>query len=415
LVFLSALLFNGGQALLEVFGLNPDGILDGQFDSALIVRVLRLVLGGLAGLHCGAVIALYRSRGERRRAPSAEPHSRLVAVRTIGWCLLALSVVPNVLALRDAFWTVQSSGYLALFQQAVQPAGFASAPLIIAEFVAPGIFLLLAAGRRLEVRTAAAVLLVYAAIALFLGLRGSAVVPLVAAAWLWDRCGRRLPRSFLVVIGVALLIAVFPLVRETRVAPGKERSSASYLAKSYSEIENPLVSTLSEMGKSMITIAFTLELVPRERAYDMGGTYAYGLLTVMPSLFWDRHPAVVHGVPSSWLVETVDPYLAAQGGGIGYSFIAEEFLNFGALGPPLISLLIGYLFGRFCLWAERGSAARLAVMASFLPHLLFFARGDFSDLPRALVWYGLGPYAACLLLERSLRTRELSTRRLSTL
>jgi len=416
LVFLSALLFNAGQPLLEVFGLNEDGLLGGQFDSALLVRVLRLVLGGFVGLHCGAVLAIYRSREERRQTAPAELPARAVAVRAVAWFLFAVSAVPFALQLKDIFWMVFSGGYFALFEADYGTAGLAQARAIIAGFAVPGAFLFLAGGqeRRLEVRIAAAVLLASAGISLFVGLRGGAVVLLAAAAWLWDRCGRRLPRSFLAVVGAVLIIAVFPLVRETRMTPGKERASVSYLAKSYSEIQNPFVSSVSEMGKSMMTIAYTLELVPQERDYDNGGTYAYGLLTVIPSLFWDKHPVAVHGVPSYWLIEAVDPYVAAHGGGIGYSFIAEGFLNFGPLGPPLVSLLMGYLLIRFCLWAERGTAARLAVVASFLPHLLFSVRGDFSDLPRALVWYGLGPYAACMLLERALRNREMQTTHFST-
>jgi len=304
---------------------------------------------------------------------------------------------------------VLSGGYHVLFQQEARGAGLGSALDILAAFVVPGSYLLLIGGKRRKVDliVGAAVLSVHAVIALFLGFRGGSVMPLVPAAWLWDRCVGRLPRTLLLVIAAILLIVVFPLVRETRRVPGKERTSTSYLVSAYSEVQSPLTSMVSELGTSMMTIAYTLELVPRERGYDMGATYAYGLLTVMPSLFWERHPVVVHGLCGAWLIQTVDPYVAEQGGGIGYSFIAEAFLNFGVLGVPFVALLTGYLVVQFFLWGERGGAARLAMVAAFVPTLLFYARGEFADLSRALVWYSLLPYAACLLLERMLRTRTL--------
>jgi oligosaccharide repeat unit polymerase len=408
--FLSVFLFNGGQALLEVFGLNPAGLLDGEFDAALLERALLLVLCGLAAVHAGALIAMYQSRGkeEGQTSPPESPSQEL-ALRVIGWLVLAVSVGPLMILFRDSLLTVLSGGYQALYQKDVGRAGVGSALEILSAFVVPGSFLLLAAGkgRKVEVVVAILVLSIHAAIVLFLGFRGGAIMPLVPAAWVWERRVARLPRTLLAVIAAVLLIVVFPLVRETRMAPGKERTSTSYLVNAYSEVQNPLASMVSELGKSMITIAYTLELVPRERGYELGAGYAYGLLTVMPSLFWERHPVVVHGLAGAWLIQTIDPYVAEHGGGIGFSFIAEAFLNFGVLGVPFVALLTGYLVVQFFLWGERGGAARLAIVAAFVPTLLFYARGEFADLPRALVWYSLAPYAACLLLERMLRTRTL--------
>ena len=159
---------------------------------------------------------------------------------------------------------------------------------------------------------------------------------------------------------------------------------------------------------SVSTVAYTVELVPRYRPYDDGVGYAYALLTVVPSLFWDRHPSVARGVPSAWLIETIDPYTAAQGGSIGYSFVADAFLNFGALGVPLFSLLLGWGMVRFWRWAD-GRVGRLAVVATFVPHLLFSARAEIDVLPRPLVWYGFVPYALYLLIRRSIEERRPSS------
>ena len=100
--------------------------------------------------------------------------------------------------------------------------------------------------------------------------------------------------------------------------------------------------------------------------------------------------------------------VAAQGGSIGYSFVADAFLNFGALGVPLFSLLLGWGMVRFWRWAD-GRVGRLAVVATFVPHLLFSARAEIDVLPRPLVWYGFVPYALYLLIRRSIEERRPSS------
>src|SRR5205814_2226325 len=131
------------------------------------------------------------------------------------------------------------------------------------------------------------------------------------------------------------------------------------------------------------TVALTIELVPAYRPYDYGRGYAYALFTIMPSLFWSPHPSVARGIPSVWLTETVDPFIGDEGGSIGFSFIADAFLNFGASGVPLFALLMGFAIVRLCQWGE-GSTARLATVATFIPWLLFCARSELDFLPRPL-------------------------------
>ena len=88
----------------------------------------------------------------------------------------------------------------------------------------------------------------------------------------------------------------------------------------------------------------------------------------------------------------MDPSFASQGGGFGYSFIAEAYLNWG-WGAPLFLGLVGFLFAKLIVWACReGAPARLAAVASFTGFVLFWARGEAIDVVRPLVWYALIPY-----------------------
>jgi hypothetical protein len=403
LFLLSATLFNAGLALLEVFGLNSEPVLS-DFPPQTVVHSLLLVLLGLAGLHAGALLAA----APRPLAAPGDASYSSAALRLTGLTVLGMSVAPLLLQLRHLVSVAAAGGYMALYQQDAGAAGAASAQSIGADLVMPGAYFLLAGSpqHRLYRNVALAVLSVYCFTLLFVGYRGHSVMPLVSVAWLWECTIRRIRRVHVAVAAAVLLSVVFPFIRVTReLWPVSERTSSTAV-KSYAEMEDhPAISTFAEMGGSVATVAHTVELVPAYRPYDHGLGYAYALLTIVPSLFWDRHPSVARGAPSVWLIETVDPYTAMQGGSIGYSFIADAYLNFGDVGVALFTLMMGWGIVRFCRWAGN-NPARLAVVATFVPHLLFSARSEIDVLPRPFVWYGLVPYGLYLFIRRVLEERN---------
>src|SRR5207244_223873 len=59
---ISLFLFNAGQALLEVAGLNAHGILGGKFEDEVLTPALYMVLLGFSFSHLGALFAARRHR-----------------------------------------------------------------------------------------------------------------------------------------------------------------------------------------------------------------------------------------------------------------------------------------------------------------------------------------------------------------
>jgi hypothetical protein len=146
----------------------------------------------------------------------------------------------------------------------------------------------------------------------------------------------------------------------------------------------------------MSTVAYTMELVPQIRPFDIGSSYWYAALTLIPNMFWDVHPSILHGNLSVWLIEIVDPWVANRGGGIGYSHIAEAYLNFGVFSwVPLI--LLGTLLGAAERWACHSTLTRAAAVASALAFALFFVRAESATIVRPIIWFAAAPYAAVVL------------------
>lgn len=403
--FLSAALFNGGCALLEVFHLNQNGLLGREFPVEVIVPTLLLVTIGLSCFHLGALIGAAWADGRARvlqRMPSSGWFD-YGAIRLVGWSMLAISLPATLLMDWHDIGLAMSSGYGALYQQNAGT-GLAAGPALLAEFLIPAtIFILIGSqGRRLDVLVSAFVVSANAALELTLGYRAFAVWPVLAYVWAYHRTVRPVPRIVILGGGTFLMAVVFPLVAAIRNTPGASRTSLAYLWHSYRAIDSPVISILSEIGGSMATVAYTIELVPQVRPFEHGLSYFYAATTVLPNVFGgDVHPAIAHGTASSWLVWNVNPYIAARGGGLGYSFIAEAFLNFGWLGSPVALALIGLAFGGFFWWSAPpydANPLKIALAASFLSVLSHYARGEAIDVVRPLVWYCLVPSGLVLVL-----------------
>jgi hypothetical protein len=396
LFMLAAGIFNGGQQLLEVFGQNANGILGGRVAPETVLEAVYLVTVSFGFMHWGALIAFRRRpAAEDRLRAGASGRSR--AVRLVGWTLLAVAIVPTLMFFKLSVTVVMDYGYMGLYRNGGQNA----IVQVLSSFLIPStVFLLTGSGAHKGARwVALGVVGAHAALCLFLGSRGAAAMGCVAMAWAYDRSVHRIPRKQ-IAVGVIVALIVFALVRETRTTGGQWRLSLAEQYATLTTLEDPLTSSIAEMGHSLVTVTHTLSLVPSSRDYDWSASYLYALSTILPNLGWEVHPSVTHGLLADWLVRTVDPTIAATGGGLGFSFIAEAYLNFGWFGGPLWLGILGYLLCRLFLLADSVDPAKHALIASFLSFFLYFARGESATVVRGLVWYALIPYLLAGLLAK---------------
>lgn len=403
LFLVAAMLFNGGYALLQVLNLNADGIMGGDFSDHTVAQSLYAVVLGTAALHLGALLGVW-NRTAGTNGPDVAPPDGSAredqACRLVGYFLFAIAIVPTLLLLQQAIAVVMSSGYFGLYQQQ-QATSFAALPRVLSAFLMPSAMFLLAGSRhRLSGRVVSALIVVgFAGIQFFLGSRMYAAMPLIAYAWLWHRRINRLPAPLLISVGAVMLFVIFPLISFTRITPGSQRLSVFTMWSILTSARSPVVSIISEMGDTLRTVAYTLDLVPSVRPFDGGVGYLYGVLTIFPNLFWPVHPTIARGLAADWLVRTVAPEYAAVGKGFGYSFLAEAYLNFGWAGLLLVPAVVGLLLVRFFLWAQQcDRAGRLAAVASFTSLFLVFARSESGNMWRNLTWYALLPYLLVLFI-----------------
>jgi oligosaccharide repeat unit polymerase len=397
-----AMLFNGSRALLEVFHLNADGgMLGPQISPETALATVYLVTLGMWAFHMGGTLGSSTNKAAVHRV--ALPPSAYENMRMVGWMLIAIAAVPSFIILREAIVSVLSYGYfVALFQKEAATSIHAT-PELLAALLVPGAFLVTAASkeRRIQLGVSAALVGIYVITQLALGSRSVAGAALLPYVWLWHRCIKPVPKIPVVVGGAILVFLIAPLIGVSRQFTGSNRYSPAELLQALYSIDNPAVSVLSEMGGTASTLAHTVDLVPDSKPYDVGSSYAYGVLTLIPNLFWDIHPTIAHGTPNMWLAWTINPYIAARGGGFGYSFLAEGYYNAGWLGVVLASALLGFAFARLSVWVSGADElAKIACGAIILAFTLKYIRSDCSEVIRGTVWYALLPYGMVRLMGR---------------
>lgn len=449
LFLLSAILFNGGQIILEVFHLNEKGFLDNRFPLLVSLEVVYIVMLSLSAVHFGAILSAVLDLQKRHTAEFADRNSTIILhsqsgikqsltpdrpfyypsrikksapaeliapispeiALFIGQIFLYLSIIPVVATVVGAVQIAKSGGYGSLFEQQAAT-GFAASAGVMADFIFPGVYLIIAGGeRKPALRIFAVIYLLGYTLAKFtIGSRGAAVMPLLAMLWLWNSVVHPIPRSLLAAFAAVLLFVVFPVIGATRNdVAGVDLFSIEFLTKTLTSVNNPLVASIAEMGFSATTIAWTMELVPKVRPFDLGMSFLVSILTLIPNIFSSgRHPALTmsgYDTPDNWLVGIIDPIFASQGGGLGFSFISEAYLNAGWFGIIILGL-VGFLFAKFVQWAiQDRDPVKMAIIAIFVSFFLVYPRASSQLVLRPLIWYCLFPYLWMQRIDRINRSK----------
>jgi len=398
-------LFNAGQVFLEVFRQNPLGILAGVFSAATLVSIMLFVAVVLMATHLGALASLRSTPPNLAVTPSRDSGSSQAwyagAVTWTGWILFAVSSPFFIQQFVQGYRLVSASGYVGLYaQQLVDPqTGASGTPAILARFFLPAAYFLLAnkrAGRWTQIVGVVSVL-GYASTELLLGVRYPAFMSLIILLWLLRISGRRVARSTIVAAAFAALL-ISPAIRVFRDTAGAQRLDPQTLLQAGSNAGNPVVTTLSEMGSTMQITGYTFLLVPSHHGYDWGMGYLGALSSAFPNLFWSIHPGQKYAY-EAWLSQSVDPLSYSLGYGLGFSYVAETYINFGLLLAPLMAILIGFFYARLSVWGSRSTdSAKWAATASLSFGCSEWGRADSFHVFRPFFWYALGPYLLVLLV-----------------
>jgi len=151
----------------------------------------------------------------------------------------------------------------------------------------------------------------------------------------------------ILVVGVSIAL-VFSFVSHSR----NSQESSNKEVVSQLVDNNPITEILKEMGFTFCATGVVIEHCPSDKPFLYGQSYLSGLLYALPNAITGNYYTKTPEVDSGF-----KDYIST-GGGIGSSFIAEGYYNFGWFSI-LLFLLYGYLGGGYYVtnWKEMLSSA----------------------------------------------------------
>lgn len=215
-------------------------------------------------------------------------------------------------------------------------------------------------------------------------------------------------RNVIVMSVIAILISYTFLGRHMRMATvivialvGSVVMSAGRVIrnlneKSISRVQDALVqqqeeigplSSLVEAGGTIKTVYRTVGVVPSKVPFFLGSTYIDAVLRTVPNVGSAEGGVFVRVPPSRWLMMTTEPKADRRGHGFGFSIIAEAYMNFGVLGPPLVMGLLGWITRRMFDRAYfQRNPFRMLLFVIWTAGLANWVRNDSHVFAKPVVW-----------------------------
>lgn len=207
---------------------------------------------------------------------------------------------------------------------------------------------------------------------------------------------KKISQYFFIIGAICMLLIILVLVRVMRMGQSMEEFNALTL----------LESVIEEMGFNFTSICFTKLYVPISTGYQMGKSYLYAIMCLMPtSLDLTGLINVIKQLgPEQWLATQLHAsYGATFDYGVGYSVIAESFYNFGNYGF-LIVLLQGYLIQKILsIRFEGNEKLGMYIKVIMLWALTTYPRRSFYTLEKALEYDVLLIIVLILIVGRMLK------------
>jgi hypothetical protein len=139
-----------------------------------------------------------------------------------------------------------------------------------------------------------------------------------------------------------------------------------------------------------------------------GMTYLEAILLLIPKLLWNARPM---DLSENFALQHISNW--SEGSGMGYSFLAEAYLNFSWFGAFLQYFIIGLLWGlvwkkiRRILWCYGcdGWYALYYILGFYF--LIIMHRAPFSGLLKGFLQYAIAFGVFTLLVDQNVITRAI--------
>lgn len=401
-VFLTlTLLFYFGQFLLLLIGIpmqSGRSILDGRLSNDSMIKTGIFIINSMTFFHIGVLLSTLKKNTHENTVNNREnaipDEKELLVLKRAGLIILVVSIIPSISLLIDNIRISMSQGYGAIFlSEDYLSGGLNNVRRFISMFSVPAMLMLMIAYRgNKKLVIIKWLIFIYVGLVFLSGSRMSGVMLLISVMFIlfyWYR-----PLGMKTIIKVLVLAVIVLLLMNTIssirnslfLEDDKSQAVIDGLYNSYKQ--NPLFLAIEESGFSFLSTGTVIAYSPSIIPYQYGMSYINGLWMLVPNLFWKVHPA------ANINTDIVFSSFLTQYGGIGSSFIAEAYWNFG-----YYSLLLMIAFGGFVgtitkkitEFSKKGQAVRFFFALYAGKIFLTYVRSDTVSFWRNFVYFGLFP------------------------
>lgn len=399
LFILIAFMFEFGQSMATCIGgydcLNPSwflnvnsGYFSGQeiWNSFFISHMLMMsLIIGYIPIYCNNV-----QNNKRYNAPTIMKECINKKQIQIGWFLLLISIVPTFYLLKEDMATIQTLGYGATLQ--APKGGIQKVFSLLSEmFPVSIIWLLIYDNRKIGRLLVLGVTALYMVLQLAGGSRIQVFRFVLVIFLILSLYYKKITKKNILWLVLLALVGVFAMSLVSRIR------TSIYVSKNLQELiknaaislweNNFLVEALKETGNTQLINALVIKKCPKQVDFAYGTSYLKMFLSVVPNIWGGVHPSSID-------VDSVFSPLYTNLCGLGSSFIAEAYWNFG-LFSFLFCISLGMLFAKhdrklkkICENGEQLTKIYLGFYISFL--LIFWVRSSCNGFGRSLL-YGFLP------------------------
>ena len=325
---------------------------DHGLNRTILLKGLLYSIISITAFHFGAVIA-YTGRVSNKAQLNAE--SVVCAYKRLGK-LMGIIAVPAFMA-KSAInlLAVNSGGYGNYYDVNASMGTVGTILGIIANWYSPCMLILLIAYRdnKKYCNIFLTAMFTEVIVALLVGGRSGAVMTMLGMLLAFHYFIRPIRKKDMIVgAGVAYLgMAVLNAIATFRNL--MNRSLGDLVELTVSSLGNAVGELLGELGWTLTSICWTMELVPSDYPYRYGMTYLASLTTAIPSSFFGgraNHPVVIWAHLAEWLQGALN-----KSYGPGFSMIAEAYINYGGMGIVMMAI-VGFLIAKYLTRVSRKDA-----------------------------------------------------------
>lgn len=348
-----------GQSIGWLFGIDMGmkdmwDRVDHNMSKTLLLSGLTYSMIGISCFHLGAIIGTKCDRSNNMISIGTEIEVTK-AFNRISRLLLIICIPAFIANTVVSIGIVVQGGYASIYTFQKSSSIIMRILEILANYYQPCLLLLLIVHRKNKKKRNLIVMamLIDVVINLFIGGRSGAVMSLLAIVLSYHYFVRRfrLKEALLGGIGGYLGVVVLNAVADIRDVANK--SLYDFFPALVSSFSNVIGDFIGELGWSITSICWTMDIVPTNYPFRYGMSYLVSLISWIPSFFFQGiHPVVTWGELSNWLQNSLSMTY-----GPGYTMIAEAYINFGQWG--YIALIIeGIIIGLIIAAVPRVNAER---------------------------------------------------------